>query len=160
VFVPRGREPIARLTQNLLDAAEPLDAAICEILPRGRELLGESADADTWFDDIHTPDSSDNGADVAFWPTSEQKPDPIDLRVESFSSCFDPLFGPGGPNCSLIEARLPASEGDSGSVLALDASYYGICSGTAGASSYFTAIAHVVLALQGDFERIRPWQPV
>ena len=159
VFVPRGGAPIARLTRNLLDEPEPLDAAICELLPRGRELLDESADADTWFEEIHTPDSSDNGTDVAFWPTSEAEPDPIDVRVESFSACFDPLFGPGGPNCRFIETRFPASEGDSGSVLARGERYYGICSGTAGSSAYFTAISDVVEALHDDFGRIRPWLP-
>jgi hypothetical protein len=159
VFLPRGGPAIARLTRNLLDAPEPLDAAICELLPRGRELLDESTDADTWFDEIHTPDSSDNGTDVAFWPTSEAEPDPIDVRVESFSACFDPLFGPGGPNCRFIETRFPASEGDSGSVLARGDRYYGICSGTAGSSAYFTAISDVVEALRDDFGRIRPWLP-
>jgi hypothetical protein len=159
VFVPGGSQPVAELAKNLLDDASPLDAAICELTRRGRELLEESADADTWFYAVHSPDPGDNERDVAFWPTSEEEPDPLDVRVASFSARFDPLFGPGGPNRDFIEVRFPASDGDSGSLLALGDRYYGLCSGTAGSSSYFTAIADVVTALGNDFERIRPWKP-
>lgn len=159
VFVPGGHQPIAELTRNLLDDPRPLDAAICELTGRGRELLGDSDDTGTWFDSVHTPEAGDNERDVAFWPTSEDSPDPLDVRVESFSACFDPLFGPGGPSCDFIQVRLPASDGDSGSVLAFGDRYYGLCSGTAGASSYFTAISDVITALGSDFGRIRPWQP-
>jgi hypothetical protein len=159
VFLPDGGAPVALLSRNLLDGAEPLDAALCELTPRGRECLDESEDAETWFAEFHGPGSADNGKSVVFWPTSEETPDPIELSVHSFSVCFDPLFGPGGPRCKFIETRMPASEGDSGSVLALGDRYYGLCSGTAGTSSYFTAITDIVAALESDVGRIRPWLP-
>lgn len=159
VFMPGGSDPVARLTLNLLDTRTPLDAAVCELTPRGLELLDDSKDADTFFDDVHTPDAADNEASVTFWPSSETDPDPIDLDVRSFSTCFDPLFGAGGPRCNFIEARMRASEGDSGSVLAFDDAYYGLCSGTAGTSTYFTAISDVIETLESDFGRIGPWRP-
>jgi hypothetical protein len=159
VFLPGGNSPIAHLERNLMHDHDPLDAAICKLTLAGNDLLADSADADTWFSGVHAPESSDNGKSVAFWPTSEDEPDPIDIDVASFSVCFEPLFGAGGPTCRFIEARLPASEGDSGSVLALGDSYYGLCSGTAGSSSYFTAMADVIDALSSDFGSIEPWQP-
>jgi len=159
VFLPGSSAPIATLTQNLLDERVPVDAAVCELSALGRSLLEASSDADTWFRTIRSPDSLDNGKDAEFWPTSESEPDPIDVRIASFSACFEPLFGPGGPRCRFIEVRLPATEGDSGSVLALRGEYYGLCSGTAGASSYFTSISDVVQALGKHFTRVSLWQP-
>jgi hypothetical protein len=159
VLLPGGDDPVAKLTHNLLDERRPVDAAVCELTRFGRALFDGSGEAGTFFEDVREPDSSDNGASVVFWPTSEADPDPIDLDVKSFSVCFIPLFGPGGPHCRFVEARMRASEGDSGSLLMLDDAYYGLCSGTAGTSTYFTATSDVVAALAPHFGRIRPWRP-
>ncbi|HKO50180.1 MAG TPA: hypothetical protein VJV79_20760 [Polyangiaceae bacterium] len=159
VFLPGSHAPIARLTRNLFDDSSPLDAAICELTDRGIELLDASADADTWFSTVHTPEAADNDESAVFWPTSEDDPDPIELQIVSFSVRFDPLFGPHGPKTRFIQMQLSASEGDSGSALAFGGALYGLCSGTAGPSAYFTAIADVVQSLRSDFGSIKPWQP-
>jgi hypothetical protein len=159
VFVPGRSEPIAKLTRNLFDDHHPFDAAICELTARGKELLQDSDDADTWFDSVHTPGVHDNDESAIFWPTSEEDPDPIEVEIASFSARFDPLFGPRGPQAGFIQINMPAAEGDSGSALAFDNSLYGLCSGTAGSSAFFTPIADVAHALRSDFRSIKPWQP-
>jgi hypothetical protein len=158
VFEPSSAAPIATLTRSLFDDAEPLDAAVCKLTDHGKDLLDHSAGAGSWFDRIHTPSAADNGDQVAFWPTNEDDPDPIDLSVTSFSARIDHLFGSGRPQDGFIQIQFPAIEGDSGSVLALDDAYYGLCSGTAGSSSYFTPIAAIVAALRNDFGSIQLWQ--
>ncbi|MDD5308449.1 MAG: hypothetical protein PHU25_14095 [Deltaproteobacteria bacterium] len=144
-----GDEPdgdaIATLETNLLEESSPLDAAVCPLTEAGLELLRESRDAPTWrFKKVKTPGVEDNDQSSVFWQTHDGDDTAPTAPVQSFSGETAALFGPRGPRRGFVETGHAVEAGDSGSLLSLSSSLYGLCSGLVGHTAFFTPIAAVI----------------
>jgi len=158
VFVQHKQ--VARLTKNFLDTDEKLDAACCEVLPAGQKMLDASGSATTWLDDVLAPVSGWH-KDAVFWPTNEWASDEISTTIDSYSASESALQNDFWPNLTLsglIRTQPITEAGDSGSLLSVGDSYYGLCSGTAG-SSYFTPLGTTLERMRQLFTEVELWHP-
>lgn len=157
VFIGQEREPIATVTRAYLDDPAPLDAAVCEITAAGLELLERPLSAETWYTSVHAPEPEDNGAVAVFYPTSVGNEGPYEIDISSYWASTSVLFR-GGPQGGLIEIPRGVIGGDSGSVLALNGEYYGLCSGNVeGQWSFFTPIAAAIERLRSEYDEVALW---
>jgi hypothetical protein len=121
---------------------------VCPLTDVGLGLLEESRDAPTWrFKKIKTPGVEDNDRSTVFWQTHDGADEAPTATVESFSGESLALFGPRGPQTGFIETGHAVVGGDSGSLLSLGSSLYGLCSGFVGFTAFFTSIAAVIARL-------------
>jgi hypothetical protein len=142
---------IANLQTNFLSEPSPLDAAICPLTDAGRALLSESKAAPTWrFKTTHPPAVGDNDQTAVFWQTHDGNDSAPTAKIESFSGESHALFGARGPSEGFIETGHAVRGGDSGSLLSLESSLYGICSGFVGFTAFFTPITTVLERLKGQ----------
>jgi hypothetical protein len=119
----------------------------------------ESKDAPTWFADWHVPSESDHGTTATFWPTVTSD-DALTSAVSSTSFCQTDLWN------RFWSLRLPdliqvgplSSPGDSGTLLSIASSYYGLCTGQVGGYSYFTSLNTVIDRMKSEFDEVTPWQ--
>lgn len=155
----RGAVQVATLRRNYLRDEEPLDAAVCELLPSAMNLLRQSTTAPTWFRAYLEPAVEDNAGTTTFFPTFREDAPPIDASVSAYSASTTVLF-PAGPFDDFIELGLAVIPGDSGSLLAKDDLYFGLCSGEVQATwSYFTPISAVLARLSRDYQEVAIWHP-
>jgi hypothetical protein len=147
---PQG-DTLANLDRNFLSENPPLDAAICTLTDAGKNVLASSSGAPTWrFQNIRTPGAADNGHQAVFWQTHDGDDTAPTAPVETFSGENLALFGPGGPASGFVETSHVVVPGDSGSLLSLGQSLYGLCSGFVGFTAFFTPIASVIARLQSE----------
>lgn len=153
------RDVIATLSRGYLEDESPLDAAVCALTQAGLDRLNESTGAATWLSSCHEPEPGDNGAEVIFFPTSAGNGGPYEADVNAYRASTAILLQTGRLD-GLIELEGAVVEGDSGSMLAIDDQYYGICSGQVeGRWSFFTPIAAALVRLTRDYREVRLWQP-
>jgi len=156
---PNG-DAIANLDRNFLQDPNPLDAALCTLTDAGLALLKDSANAPTWrFKSIKTPSVTDNSQQSVFWQTHDGDDSALTAPVLSFSGQNAALFGPTGPQTGFVETSHGVIPGDSGSLLSLGASLYGLCSGFIGFTAFFTPIASVVARLKSQGTICTIYQP-
>lgn len=150
-----GDEPdgdaIATLERNFLEDSAPLDAALCGVTDAGLSVLKDSSAAPTWqFRKVRTPSAADNGKQSVFWQTHDGDDEAPTAPVESFNGENSALFGPQGPRGPFVETSHAVAGGDSGSLLSLGNSLYGLCSGFVGYTGFFTPIASVLARLNSE----------
>lgn len=151
--------PIAVLSRSYLRTSEPLDAAVCGLTAEGVRLLAASLDAPTWLRGYCEPVPEVNARIGAFWPTHVAAVSPVEVPVSAYSAATTVLF-PRGPYDGFIELGFGVIPGDSGSLLAVDDLYLGLCSGQVqGSWSYFTPIAAALNRMVGDYQEVALWHP-
>lgn len=159
VLARQSARPIATLCRNYLSTQAPLDGAVCELLPEGLTLLAASQAAPTWLQGYLEPAPEDNNGYATFWPTHQAGVAPLDFPVNAYSASTSVLFS-RGPYDDFIELEFGVIPGDSGSLLAKDHLYFGLCSGHVQSSwSYFTPIAAVLNRLAQDYKEVALWHP-
>lgn len=155
----RAAGPIAELRRNYLLEPDPLDAAVCELTREGVRLLAASTSAPTWLRGHRAPRPDLDAATAMFWPTHAAGSEPLRLTISAHRAATIVLF-PGGPHDGFIEVSSGVIPGDSGSLLAADDLYLGICSGQVQERwSYFTPITDVLCRLCGDHQEVTLWHP-
>lgn len=151
--------PIAVLRRSYLRTAAPLDAAVCQLTPEGKSLLGASIDAPTWLRGHCEPTPELRAFTADFWPTHEPGSVPLSLTISAHAASNGVLF-PAGPTDGFIEVGGGVIPGDSGSLLAVDSLYLGLCSGhVQGTWSYFTPFAAALDRVCGEHEEVAIWHP-
>lgn len=152
-------QPVAKLTRNFLEDADQLDAAYCELLPRGVQLLEASKAAPTFYGDVLKPSSGQNKGAV-FWPTNLAASDAITTSINSYSACDASMFNEfwSLDLCGLLRTEQVTVPGDSGSLLACSDKYYGSCTGAPN-WSYYTPLYSTLERMKTIFTRVELWQP-
>jgi hypothetical protein len=159
-----GDEPdgdaIATLDVNLLAGGSPLDAALCTLTDAGVDILRSSSQASTWrFQKVRPPSAVDNRERTVFWQTHDGTDSAPTADVESFDGTTAALFGPTGPSSGFVETSHNVVPGDSGSLLSLGDSLYGLCSGFVGFTAFFTPIAAALAALSSKGKKCSIYHP-
>jgi hypothetical protein len=167
IFEPRAEgvsvfargEVVATLEKNLLDATPATDGAWCRLTRDGKQMLAKSADAPTWFRDWRRPSEGDHGSTASFWPTVSSD-DVFTSAVLSSSFCQNDLWNRfwSLKLDGLIQVGPISSPGDSGALLSMANTYYGLCTGQVGAFSYFTPLCAVIEHMKSEFDEVTPWQ--
>jgi hypothetical protein len=148
------------LERNFIEDANPIDAALCGITDAGRELLQASARAPTWqFTSIASPSSADNQQEAVFWQTHDGEDEAQTASVEAFDGEDHVLFGPRGPHGPFVQTGHVVVPGDSGSLLSLGSSLYGLCSGFVVKTAFFTPIANVLNRLKKEARKCTVYHP-
>ncbi len=159
-----GDEPdgdaIAVLERNFLEDSLPIDAALCGLTDAGQELLQASAAAPTWrFGVVKSPSADDNEQEAVFWQTHDGEDEAQTAAVASFDGEDHVLFGPRGPHGPFVETGHSVVPGDSGSLLSLGSSLYGLCSGFVGHTAFFTPIATVIARIKKEARVCTVYRP-
>lgn len=150
---------VAKLTRNFLDDTDQLDAAYCELLPAGLQLLEASKAAPTFYGDVLKPSSGQN-KDAVFWPTNVAASDAITTSINSYSACDATMFNEfwSLDLCALVRTEQITVPGDSGSLLACGDRYYASCTGAPN-WSYYTPLYSTIERMKTIFTRVELWQP-
>lgn len=149
-----GATEIGRLHRNLFSSGDNLDAAVFTPTSDGLALLQAGASAPTWCASIHEPVAGDNGKAATFWPTWADSQSPFVEDVMAFSSSI-----PGGVGVGYVMLPCCTARGDSGSLLQIDNSYYGLASRRDGNYSFFTPISRIKRKLEDSGAKVTPWRP-
>jgi hypothetical protein len=154
----RGKH-VAGLEHNFLDEADPLDAAYCRLTQQGRKFLAASASAETWFDDVLAP-ADGQGKPAVFYPSNDGASDAVTTSIDSFDASSSNIFNDfwSLSLSGLIRTAAITEAGDSGSLLAVDNHYYGLCTGRPD-SSYFTPLSVTLQRMRNHFTEVELWHP-
>jgi hypothetical protein len=157
---PEEDAPIAELTTSYFHGRPRLDAAICKLNEHGVGLLEEhSKDAISWSTRFRRPRMTDNGKTAVFWATNPGSAGSYEAPISSYTTSDSILFGDGEIHDGFIEMPFIASGGDSGSLLSVNGSYYGICAGHVGDSTLFTPFARVMDRVRETHPEATLWTP-
>lgn len=149
-----GQTEIATLDRNFFRQPDRLDAAVFAVTSDGVALFKKGFAAPTWCSTFHTPQASDNGEEVTFWPTAQSAEPPFVEDVVSYSACV-----PSGVGCGYVMLTRCTSPGDSGSLLQLGTSYYALASQRDGNNSFFTPLVAVKNRLESAGKVVGTWRP-
>jgi hypothetical protein len=152
-------ELVAKLSHNSLDDDPQLDAAYCEVLPRGLQLADASRSAPTWFSRTMAP-ADGQGRNAVFWPVNQNASDAITTKVNSFSASESNLFNEFWDLSlgELIRTEQITIPGDSGSLLSVADCYYASCTGAPN-WSYYTPLHATIQRMRTAFSEVELWQP-
>jgi len=139
-------EDLGVLDMNLLTLDKPIDAAIYTVNPAGLALLTASRNAPTWNTNVLPPYGYQNTCGVVFWPTNCVGLPPCAATVSSHSATAPWLLAEPVNN-GFIRTEVITVAGDSGSLLTLGGSSYGLCTGRGRFYSFYTPIFAVIVRL-------------
>lgn len=145
---------------NLLEKKPEIDASLYRVNAAGLELLDNSRSAPTWTRKFMVPYASHVGREVVFRPAFTIEQNSIATTLNGHDeTVLSLLFSPANQN--LCRTDDITEDGDSGSILMLGDSSYGLCTGQAHGYSYFTSIFRILLRIVDEkgTQEVSLWIP-